>query len=114
MSKPDQPEKRQESVVVDIYDQQYHLRGTDTEHIIELARIVDGKMRAVVQQCATADSLRVAVLAALNIADELVQAKQRSGGEAPAAEAAAPEALRLRADSLNTLLDEVLGERQIG
>jgi cell division protein ZapA len=111
-----QPEKPQESVVVEIYDQQYHLRGTDTERIIELARLVDAKMRAVAAQCATADSLRVAVLSALNITDELMQVREQQGssGATSASEPSAPEALRERADSLNTMLDEVLGERKTG
>jgi cell division protein ZapA len=109
MSASGQPEKPQESVVVEIYDQQYHLRGTDVEHVMELARLVDSKMHAVAQQSATADSLRVAVLAALNIADELAQLREQvsaGGGVVPQE----PGALRLRADSLNSLLDEVLGE----
>ena len=59
------------SISVDIYDQTYHLRGTDTEYIAQLAEYVDNKMRLIAQQAATVDSLRVAVLAALNIADEL-------------------------------------------
>ncbi len=42
-------------------------------HIRELAACVDTKMRAVASQGKTADSLRVAVLAALNLADELSQ-----------------------------------------
>ena len=59
------------NVRVDIYDQTYHLRGSDTEYITQLAEYVDNKMRLISQQAATVDSLRVAVLAALNIADEL-------------------------------------------
>ena len=59
------------NVRVDIYDQTYHLRGSDTEYIAQLAEYVDTKMRLIAQQAATVDSLRVAVLAALNIADEL-------------------------------------------
>lgn len=59
------------NVRVDIYDQTYHLRGSDTEYIAQLAEYVDNKMRLIAQQAATVDSLRVAVLAALNIADEL-------------------------------------------
>ena len=58
------------SVRVEIYDQAYSLRGTDPEYIFKLAQYVDGKMRAVAEQTATVDSLRLAVLAALNIADE--------------------------------------------
>ena len=36
-----------EYVTVEIYDQLYHLSGQDTEHIRELAALVDAKMRAV-------------------------------------------------------------------
>ncbi len=59
-----------ESVRVEIYDQTYNLRGSDPAYIRKLADFVDGKMRTVAQQTATVDSLRLAVLAALNIADE--------------------------------------------
>ena len=65
------------SVSVDIYDQTYHLRGSDTEYITQLAEYVDTKMRLIAQQAATVDSLRVAVLAALNIADELHVLKRK-------------------------------------
>ena len=58
---------------VSIYDQNYHLRGQDPNHIRQLADLVDSKMRAVAAQGRTVDSLRVAVLAALNLADELSQ-----------------------------------------
>ncbi|HEY2390435.1 MAG TPA: cell division protein ZapA [Candidatus Angelobacter sp.] len=57
-------------VRVEIYDQAYNLRGVDAEYITRLAQFVDGKMRTVAEQTSTIDSLRLAVLAALNIADE--------------------------------------------
>ena len=84
-------------VTVSIYDQTYHLRGQDTEHIRQLADLVDSKMRAVASQGRTVDSLRVAVLAALNLADELSQSSGANAGEGHA-----------RAASLRNLLDEVL------
>lgn len=59
------------NVRVEIYDQTYHLRGSDPQYIEELAEYVDTKMRLISQQASTVDSLRLAVLAALNIADEL-------------------------------------------
>ncbi|MGH9492921.1 MAG: cell division protein ZapA, partial [Terriglobales bacterium] len=59
-----------ESVRVEIYDQTYNLRGSDPAYIQKLAGYVDSKMRTVAQQTSTVDSLRLAVLAALNIADE--------------------------------------------
>lgn len=60
------------AVKVEIYDQTYHIRGElDEEYVAELAAFVDAKMRSVAEATRTVDSLRVAVLAALNIADEL-------------------------------------------
>ncbi|HEY3626684.1 MAG TPA: cell division protein ZapA [Terracidiphilus sp.] len=93
---------------VDIYDQTYHLSGDDPEHIRNLAAQVDAKMRAVAAQGRTVDSLRVAVLAALNLADELSLASQSPSGSAARVGHA-------RAASLRGLLDEVLeDERKTG
>lgn len=95
-----------EYVTVQIYDQTYHLSGQDTEHIRSLAAKVDAKMRAVAAQGRTVDSLRVAVLAALNLADELSQ-RTGSGGDVRTGQA--------RAITLRGLLDEVLeDERKTG
>jgi cell division protein ZapA len=93
---------------VEIYDQTYHLSGEDPEHIGKLAELVDAKMRAVAAQGRTVDSLRVAVLAALNLADELSQAIESPSG-------AAARVGHARAASLRGLLDEVLeDERKTG
>ncbi len=92
-----QASKQSEYVTVEIYDQLYHLSGQDPEHIKELAACVDAKMRAVAAHGKTADSLRVAVLAALNLADELSQASS-----------ADPRQGHARAASLRMMLDEVL------
>jgi len=68
--------KDTEGVRVLIYDQEYFVRGDlDEAYIQMLARFLDGKMRAIAGRTRTVDSLRVAVLAALNIADEYHQAK---------------------------------------
>lgn len=104
-----------QSISVDIYDQTYRLRGTDRAYVERLASMVDAKMRAVAAQGRTVDSLRVAVLAALNIADELVRITDRY--DAVTAPGDNAEALRSRAHSLSDLLDEVLedeDERQAG
>jgi cell division protein ZapA len=94
-------------VTVEIYDQTYHLSGQDTEHIRRLAELVAARMRAVAAQGHTVDSLRVAVLAALNLADELSQAVETSGADAQLG--------HRRAASLSGLLDEVLeDERKTG
>jgi len=65
-------------VKVEIYDQSYnvHAEGNE-EYLRKLAAYVDGKMRVVAETTRMVDSLRVAVLAALNIADELFAARER-------------------------------------
>jgi len=58
-------------VQVEIYGQSYNLRGEgESGYIQDLASYVDHKMREVSEATATVDSLKVAILAALNIADE--------------------------------------------
>ena len=67
-----------EGVRVVIYDQEYFMRGAlDKEYIQRLAKYLDVKMRAIAGRRRTVDSLRVAVLAALNIADEYHQVKAK-------------------------------------
>ncbi len=92
------------SVRVEIFDQVYNLRGSDPEYIIKLAEYVDGKMRAVSEQTSTVDSVRLAVLAALNIADEYHLLKKNA--ETPKSE------LKERAHQLAHALDEVLQENR--
>ena len=68
------------TVKVEIYDQTYHIRGElDEAYVTELARYVDAKMREISEATHTIDSLRLAVLAALNMADELHALRQRQG-----------------------------------
>ncbi|HEV2646260.1 MAG TPA: cell division protein ZapA [Acidobacteriaceae bacterium] len=106
-------EQNAQAVSVDIYDQVYHLRGTDPEHIEALASLVDGKMRAVAAQGSTVDSLRVAVLAALNIADELLALRGRYDALAGSVDRN-EDNVRSRADTLAGMLDEVLEDRRAG
>jgi cell division protein ZapA len=68
------------SVRVEIFDQAYNLRGTDPDHILKLAEYVDAKIRAVSAQTHTVDTARLAVLAAINIADEFHLMKRRAEG----------------------------------
>jgi len=91
-----------ESVRVEIFDQAYNLRGSDSEYILKLAEYVDSKMRAVAGATNTIDTVRLAVLAALNIADEyhLLKRKQESGATD----------YQKRAHLLACALDEVLEE----
>jgi cell division protein ZapA len=102
-----------QAVSVDIYDQIYNLRGTDPAYIERLAQIVDAKMRAVSAQGNTVDSLRVAVLAALNIADELCTARQRLDSLSGSLQNS-QHSTRSRATTLAHMLDEVLEDRKVG
>jgi len=112
---PSQPASPVESraVAVEIYDQIYHLRGIDPAYIEQLARVVDTKMHAVSAMGNTVDSLRVAVLAALNIADELETLRQRYETLAGSL-TVSQVTLRSRAGSLAGMLDEILEDRKVG
>jgi cell division protein ZapA len=105
-----------QSIAVEIYDQVYHLRGTDPAYIERLAATVDAKMRAVSAHGNTVDSLRVAVLAALNIADELCTARERHDQLAHLAGTlqTSQQTVRSHAGSIAHMLDEVLEERKAG
>src|ERR1700752_1274516 len=90
------------SVRVEIFDQADNLRGSDPEYILKLAEYVDTKMRAVAGQTNTIDTVRLAVLAALNIADEYHLLKRNSN--------AGSVSYVQRASRLANALDEVLDE----
>jgi cell division protein ZapA len=65
---PDEPSR---VVHVEIHGQQYPIRsGLDPAYVAELAAFVDQKMRAASRETPAGDTLKIAVLAALNIADE--------------------------------------------
>jgi cell division protein ZapA len=67
-------------VQVEIFGQTYRLRSEDDPDYIEsLAAVVDQKMQDIARETNAVDSLKVAVLAALNIADEA--RRGRSTGE---------------------------------
>jgi cell division protein ZapA len=61
-----------ESIQVEIFGQTYSIKaGNDRDYIRELAAIVDARMRDVQKGTGTSDGYKIAILAALNIADEL-------------------------------------------
>lgn len=74
-----QPILRAEKTVrVDIYDQSYSVSaGENEEYVKELAAYVDSKMREIAEATRMVDSLKVAVLAALNITDELLTLRRQ-------------------------------------
>ena len=63
---------------IEIYDQTYNVNADQNEEYLkELAAYVNARMRVVAEATRTVDSLKVAVLAALNIADEMFTLRQR-------------------------------------
>lgn len=87
---------------VTIYGRTYNLRGDgDPAYLARLAHLVDQKMREVADSTGTADTMKVAILAALNLADEY----QRSTFPADLGEGTPYSA---QIDRMIELLDEVL------
>jgi cell division protein ZapA len=68
-------------VQIEIHGQQYAVRSDlDPAYISQLAEYFDEKMRLASIEVQTADSLRIAVIAALNVADELFRARADGRG----------------------------------
>jgi cell division protein ZapA len=66
-----------QSYKVVIYNQTYNLRSDhDPSYIQNLAEYVDQRMNEIARATMTVDSLRVAILAALQLTDELFQARK--------------------------------------
>ncbi|MEE8277835.1 MAG: cell division protein ZapA [Thermoanaerobaculia bacterium] len=67
---------------VEIFGGVYHVRAEkDPEYLRKLAELVDQKMREIAQQVSTVDTAKIAILAALNCADELFQCRKQQEGE---------------------------------
>lgn len=81
------------SVQVYIFNQTYNLRsGSDEEYVRRVARLVDERMRMISSLAPNHDALKIAVMTALHIADELERVKElKESQEAEAHTAAAPE-----------------------
>ena len=70
------------SIDVDIFGTTYHVRAEqDREYLQELAATVDRRMREIAGPGSKVDPGRVAVLAALNLADELFRQQRLQEGE---------------------------------
>jgi cell division protein ZapA len=88
-------------VQVEIHGQRYAIRSDlDPQYISQLALYFDQKMRLASDEIHHADTLCVAVIAALNIADELFRAKADGDG--------LESRVRLRAAEIERLVDTVL------
>jgi cell division protein ZapA len=81
-------------VHVDIQGQRYAIRSAlDPKYIADIAAYVDARMDLAGRELATIDTIRIAVIAALNIADDLFRAKQDSADGRAQARAADIERL---------------------
>ena len=66
------------SVTVTIYGQAYTLRGgAESDYVQEVAAFVDERMREIADTSSVASTAKVAILAAVNIADELMREQQK-------------------------------------
>ena len=88
-------------IPVEIQGQRYPIRSSlEPEYVARLATYVDEKMRAAGDTAPTGDALRLAVLAALNIADELFRCRDANRDK--------DGRLAERAEELERLVDRVL------
>ena len=91
---------------VTIFGRTYHLRGDEEGAFLEeLASIVDAKMNEVAEATGTADTLKVAILASLNIADDYLKACDGGTSQSQGGKEADKRLARMV-----TLLDEALVE----
>lgn len=87
---------------VEIHGQPYAVRSAlDPAYVAELAAYVDMKMLAASRETPAGDTLKIAVLAAINIADEVFRVQHD--------ERERRQHLSLRAEELERLLDSALG-----
>jgi cell division protein ZapA len=88
-------------VHVEVHGQRYPIRTTlDARYVQDLAAYVERKMRAAAESSPGSDSVGLAVLTALNIADEFFRTRDLRSTEA--------ESLTTRASELERIVDQAL------
>jgi cell division protein ZapA len=93
---------------VEVFGRRFELRAAESgEHLQELAGYVDRRMRELAEVSPHVDTAKLAVLTALNIADELFREQTTEPGTRT-------ERIRQRVEGLIARLDEVLGPRTAG
>ncbi|MBI41897.1 MAG: cell division protein ZapA [Leptospiraceae bacterium] len=89
---------------VDIFGEKYVVRGDESvDYIADVARLVDDRMRELARNSRGMSRSRLAILAALNLADELMQERSNPGKKGPE-----DELLAQKTRYMITLLDEGL------
>lgn len=95
-------EKRGTVTQVEIFGQTYNVRADgESSYVHDLARFVDSRMREVADRTATVDTTKIAILAALNITDDLKQVEKQRRDD--------PTDAVARAERLVRRLDDALG-----
>jgi cell division protein ZapA len=90
------------NITVQIYDRAYTIQSVlDESYIRKVAGYVDEKMRVISQVAKSVDTQKVAVLAALAIADELHRLQEENGER--------EEILKERAERCLTMVEKALG-----
>jgi cell division protein ZapA len=90
-------------VNVEIHGQHYAIRSElEPQYVGELAAYVDDKIRAAAREISSTDPVRIAVIAALNIADEVFRLRADAAG--------AEGRVRARAADIERIVDAVLDE----
>ena len=85
---------------VSIFGQTYYIQaGGDEEQARQAANLVDKKMNLIASQVRTSDRFRVAVLAALHLADEFLTVQNRLVG--------LEQGVAAKSEKLAALLDEI-------
>ena len=93
-------------IQVEIFGQCYAMRGgQDPQRVLQIAGFVDEQMREIARSGGAVDSVRIAVLAAMNIADELFRARASSREAEERAERQAAEKAAVLARTLGDALD---------
>ncbi len=96
-------EDRNEVTRVNIFGREYTIRGAASPaHIAEIAHYVDMKMRQMDDSTTVAASARVAIFAALNIADELFRLREATNAE----DDSRSNEIASLADKIEQVLDE--------
>ena len=99
-------ESSQRVVPVVIRGQRYPIRSDlDERYVAELAAYVDKKVQQAEEKTPTSDWVRIAVLAALSIADEFFRARE--------SERAWPEEVAERAAQIERIIDEALARESL-
>ena len=90
-------------VHVEIHGQQYAIRSDlDPQYIGELAAFLDERMRLAAQELGTVDPLKISVVAAMNVVDDLFRARADHAG--------ANGEIQQRAIRLEQIVDQVLAQ----